>query len=174
MRGHAQASAGISWRARTFQHLDRDRQVEAFCYTWMMAKSSTHVKRPLVLVVEDAEDNRALYVEYLRLEGFRVEEAADGHTAIERAIAIGPDAILMDMSLPLVDGWEATRRLKATRETAKIPIIAITGRTDRASRDRAREAGCDLYITKPCAPSDMLDHLRDVLGIKKKKPQSVR
>src|SRR3954466_852148 len=81
----------------------------------------------LILLVDDFQDNREMYAEYLTYSGYRVEEAATGPEALEKAFSLLPDLILMDLSLPGIDGWEATRRLKSDPRTTKIPIIALTG-----------------------------------------------
>lgn len=113
-------------------------------------------KPPLVLVVDDYEDNRIMYTEYLAYAGFRVIEAADGEEAIAKASRLLPDLVVMDLSLPGIDGWEATRAIKANQRTCGVPVIALTGFAMAAHAQRAREAGCDDFITKPCLPTDLL------------------
>jgi CheY-like chemotaxis protein len=109
---------------------------------------------PLVLVVDDERYNREGYAELLAMFGFRVEQAQDGREAIARAFELLPDAILMDLSLPVVDGWEATRQLKASELTRHIPIVAITGQwLDADARKRARLIGYAGLLQKPCAPN---------------------
>jgi CheY-like chemotaxis protein len=83
--------------------------------------------QPLVLIVDDFEDNREMYAEYLSYSGYRVEQASDGEQAVELAQRIRPDVVVMDLSLPVMDGWEATRRLKSDPRTRNIPVIALTG-----------------------------------------------
>lgn len=112
-------------------------------------------KRPLILVVDDVEDNRIIYVEYLRYCGYRVATAADGKQAIAKARRLNPSLILMDLSLPVIDGWTATRRLKADPRTSGIPVIALTGHGEKRSRERAKGVGVDQFILKPCLPSDI-------------------
>jgi CheY-like chemotaxis protein len=107
---------------------------------------------PTVMVVDDFPDNLEMYAAYLRFEGLRVLEAANGLEALDRAIAELPAVIVMDLSLPGLDGWEATRRLKADPRTKRIPILALTGHALAGSSERAREAGCDAFLTKPCLP----------------------
>lgn len=102
-----------------------------------------------ILVVEDNEMNRDLLVRRLQRKGFEVVSAADGAEGVARATADGPDVVLMDMSLPVMDGWEATRILKADERTRTIPVIALTAHAMADDRDRALEAGCDEYDTKP-------------------------
>jgi len=118
---------------------------------------------PLVLIVDDFEDNRAIYVQFLTFEGFRVIEAANGKEALEKATAQLPDAIVMDLSLPVMDGWEATRRLKADERTSRIPVVALTGHALGGHSQRAKDAGCDMYLTKPCLPEDLVTVLRRVV-----------
>ncbi len=111
---------------------------------------------PLVLVVEDFDDAREMYRDYLEFAGFRVETARDGREGIEKARALQPDLILMDLSLPGIDGWEATRLLKAAPETRQIIIIALSAHALATEGERARAAGCDGFIAKPCLPPDLV------------------
>src|SRR5215510_6927733 len=106
-------------------------------------------KQPLVLLAEDFEDAREMYRDYLEFSGFRVETAADGHTAIAKARAHRPDLILMDLSLPGMDGWEATRCLKNDPDTASLTIVALSAHALALEGQRARQAGCDGFIAKP-------------------------
>jgi CheY-like chemotaxis protein len=102
-----------------------------------------------ILVVEDNDMNRDMVSRYLEALGFRVVQAADGIEGIERALAERPDLILMDLSLPGLDGWEATRRLKADEATQDIPVIALTAHAMLGDREQTLRAGCDDYETKP-------------------------
>ena len=102
-----------------------------------------------ILVVEDNVYNRDLIRRFLEPEGFEVVVAHDGADGLARAVTDNPDLVLMDMSLPVVDGWEATRRMKADPATARIPVIALTAHAMLGDRERALEAGCDDYDTKP-------------------------
>jgi CheY-like chemotaxis protein len=119
---------------------------------------------PLVLIVEDYQDAREMYAAYLQFSGYRVAEATNGLEAIEQASALLPDIILMDLALPRMDGWEATRRLKADERTAGIPIVALTGHALAGHADGAREAGCDAFVTKPCLPDDLVAEIRRMLS----------
>ena len=101
-----------------------------------------------ILVVDDVEFNRDLIVQLLADE-YQVIEAADGEEGVRRAVQDKPDLILMDLGLPLLDGWEATRKLKAHSELKHIPVIAITSHAMVGDERRAREAGCDEYLAKP-------------------------
>jgi len=102
-----------------------------------------------ILVVEDNEMNRDMLARRLERKGYQVTVAVDGAESIAVARSETPDLILMDMSLPVLDGWEATRRLKGAPETQAIPIIALTAHAMSGDRDKALEAGCDDYDTKP-------------------------
>ena len=124
---------------------------------------------PLVLVVDDYDDAREMYAESLLVSGFRVAEAADGAQAVELARSLTPDVILMDLSLPGVDGWEATRRLKADARTQHIPVVALTGHALSSALDAAREAGCDRFVVKPALPEVVIAEVR--LAISKKTAQ---
>jgi two-component system, cell cycle response regulator DivK len=119
--------------------------------------------RPLVLVVDDYKDAREMYAEYLTFSGFRVAEACNGHEAVEKAFELKPDVILMDLSLPGMDGWTATRHLKSDVRTRAIPVVALTGHALAGSSDGARQAGCDAFVTKPCLPDELVVELRRIL-----------
>jgi CheY-like chemotaxis protein len=119
---------------------------------------------PLVLVVDDFAAGRELCAEYLRFRGYEVATAADGAEALEQAFALRPDAILMDLSLPAIDGWEATRRLRADQRTRGIKIIALTAHALETERDRALAAGCDEVVTKPIVPRELERVVRRQLG----------
>ena len=119
---------------------------------------------PLILVVDDYQDAREMYAEYLQFSGFRVAEARNGNEAVEQAFALKPDLILMDLSLPGMDGWEATRRLKADEATKRIPIVALTGHALAGASEGAKKAGCDSFVTKPCLPDDLVVEVRRMLG----------
>ena len=117
-----------------------------------------------VLLVEDNEDNLVIYSTILRHAGFEVIEARDGEAGIATAKAKHPGLILMDVSIPLVDGWEATRRIKADPETADIPIIALTAHALASDQQKAKDAGCDGYIPKPAEPRLVLATVKEHLG----------
>jgi CheY-like chemotaxis protein len=102
-----------------------------------------------ILLVEDNEMNRDMLSRRLERRGFRVLLAVDGEQAVTLAREMKPDLVLMDMSLPVLDGWEATRRLKADAATRAIPVVALTAHALPAERERASEAGCDAFETKP-------------------------
>jgi two-component system cell cycle response regulator DivK len=109
---------------------------------------------PSVLLVDDGEDEREMYAMMLDAAGMNVLQAVNGREGVERAIAHHPDAIVMDMSMPVMDGWEAVARLHANRTTRTIPVIALTGGLDNYGR--AMEAGCRTFLLKPCLPQDLL------------------
>src|SRR4051812_25485806 len=104
---------------------------------------------PRVLLVEDNEMNRDMLSRRLQRRGFTVEIAVDGLSGVDRALEGGWDLILMDMSLPEIDGWEATRRIRAAGEKGTMPVIALTAHAMSGDRDKAIDAGCDDYDTKP-------------------------
>jgi CheY-like chemotaxis protein len=122
---------------------------------------------PLILVVDDYEDAREMYAEYLRFCGFRVAEARNGNEALDQAFTLKPDLILMDLSLPGMDGWEATRQLKADERTRQIPVVALTGHALAGASEGAKKAGCDSFVTKPCLPDDLVVEVRRMLSLGK-------
>jgi two-component system cell cycle response regulator DivK len=124
-------------------------------------------QNPLVLVVEDYEDAREMYAAYLKFSGYRVAEAANGVEALERTRELMPDIILMDLALPKMDGWEATRRLKADERTRHIPIVALTGHALAGFAEGARQAGCDAFVTKPCLPDALVSEIQRMLSMKR-------
>jgi CheY-like chemotaxis protein len=124
---------------------------------------TTKLSRPRVLLVDDYPDAREMYMEYLEFSGFDVVQAGNGMEAVQRAIDSAPDIILMDLSLPVMDGWEATRRLKADKRTASIPVVALTGHALAGISEGAKQAGCDAFVTKPCLPQDLVKEIRKVL-----------
>jgi len=119
-----------------------------------------------VLLVEDNLHNRRIFSGVLTHYGFEVAEAVDGAQAVEMAAGDPPDLILMDLSLPVMDGWEATRRIKDNPKLANIPIIALTAHAMSGDRDRALEAGCDGYLSKPISPKKVVAEVERVLGKK--------
>ena len=122
----------------------------------------------LILVVDDYQDAREMYAEYLQFSGFRVAEARNGNEAVAQARSLKPDLILMDLSLPGMDGWEATRVLKADERTKHIPVVALTGHALAGASEGARRAGCDSFVTKPCLPDDLVVEVRRMLDTVKK------
>ena len=120
--------------------------------------------RPLVLLVEDHAELRHLYAQQLSMSGFDVIEAENGADAIAHTTACVPDVVLMDLSLPVMDGWEATRRLKNDERTAHIPVVALTAHDGSGELQRATRAGCDWFVPKPCPPDALITEIRRVLA----------
>jgi CheY-like chemotaxis protein len=118
-------------------------------------------RRPVVLVVDDDKDARTIYALYLRKKGCRVLTAADGLAAIVRALRHRPDVIVMDLAMPRLDGWAATRRLRARRATAETPIIALSAVA--RGREGAHAAGCNAFLAKPCLPELLWCEIRVIL-----------
>jgi two-component system cell cycle response regulator DivK len=118
-----------------------------------------------VLLVEDNAHNRKIFSGMLTHAGLRVVEAEDGHQALAAVAADPPDLILMDLSIPGIDGWECTRRLKADPKTKAIPIIALTAHAMRGDEERALQAGCDGYLSKPISPKKVVELVKERLGI---------
>lgn len=121
-----------------------------------------------VLIVEDNEDNRIVYSTILRHHGFRVVEALDGEEGIAKARSELPDIILMDISIPVIDGWEVTQTLKRDETTRHIPVVALTAHAMPGDRERAISVGCDGYLAKPCEPRAVLAEVNRLLASRPK------
>jgi two-component system, cell cycle response regulator DivK len=119
---------------------------------------------PRILLVEDNEMNRDMLSRRLVRNGYEVFLAVDGQQGADMAVSERPDLILMDMSLPVIDGWEATRRIKANDATRGIPVIALTAHAMAGDRDKAMEVGCDDYDTKPVEIARLLEKIERLLG----------
>jgi two-component system cell cycle response regulator DivK len=118
-----------------------------------------------VLIVEDNFDNRTIYAEILRFAGYRVLEAANGEEGVRQALEHTPDLILMDLSMPVLDGWGAIRQLRALRSTLHIPVFALSAHVVLdGDYEKATTAGFLRYLTKPIDPKDVLDAVREQLG----------
>ena len=117
----------------------------------------------LILVVEDQEDNRRILRDLLTTVGFEIIEAVTGEEGVRMAREKNPDLILMDIQLPVLDGYDATRQIKSRPEQANIPIIAVTSYALSGDELKAQEAGCDEYISKPYSPRVLLEKVRDFL-----------
>ncbi|HLB09898.1 MAG TPA: response regulator [Gemmatimonadaceae bacterium] len=117
-----------------------------------------------VLLVEDNEDNRIVYSTILQHFGYVVMEALNGEEGIAKARAERPDLILMDISIPVIYGWEATQVLKRDPETRGIPIIALTAHALASDREKAMEVGCDSYLAKPCEPKAVVSEVEKFIG----------
>ncbi len=122
---------------------------------------------PKILLVEDNEMNRDMLSRRLERRGYSVLTAIDGQQGVDRAAADAPDLILMDMSLPIIDGWAATRRIKSVDATRGIPVIALTAHAMAGDREKAMEAGCDDYDTKPVELERLLRKVEALLALKK-------
>jgi two-component system cell cycle response regulator DivK len=118
---------------------------------------------PKILYVEDNEDNVYMLVRRLQRQGFEVVAAADGEQGVAMARSEHPDLILMDLNMPVLDGWEATRQLKEAPETRAIPVIALSAHAMSGDRERALEAGCDDYDTKPIRMDSLMAKIRTLL-----------
>ena len=123
--------------------------------------------RPLVLCVEDNEDSRAMYAAFLTRAGFRVAEASDGQEGIERALVLRPDLIVLDITLPIVDGKEVLARLRANGATLRIPVIVVTGQAFPGHWREAIDHGCEAYLTKPCPLGDLLAAVLKVISTRR-------
>jgi CheY-like chemotaxis protein len=119
-----------------------------------------------ILLVEDNEMNRDMLSRRLKRNGYDVVIAIDGQQGVDMAASEAPDLILMDMSLPVIDGWEATRRVKANEATRGIPVIALTAHAMAGDREKAIEAGCEDYDTKPVEITRLLEKITTLLGSK--------
>jgi CheY-like chemotaxis protein len=118
----------------------------------------------LILLVEDNEDNRIVYSTILKHFGYEVSEALNGEEGIAKARTQQPDLVLMDISIPVIDGWEATQVLKHDPATKHIPIIALTAHALASDREKAMEVGCDGYLAKPCEPRAVVAEVQRFLG----------
>lgn len=124
----------------------------------------TSIRLKTVLLVEDNEDNRIVYSTILQHFGYRVMEAFNGEEGIAKARTEQPDLILMDISIPVIDGWEATQVLKRDPATRRIPIIALTAHALASDREKAMEVGCDSYLAKPCEPKTVVSEVERFIG----------
>jgi CheY-like chemotaxis protein len=122
--------------------------------------------QPLILIVDDFQDNREMYGEFLAFSGFRVIEASNGKEAVDQAFEHRPDLIIMDLSLPVMDGWEATRLLKRDDRTRAIPVVALTGHALAGHSLGAKDAGCDSFLEKPCLPDQLVAEIRRMLALR--------
>jgi CheY-like chemotaxis protein len=117
-----------------------------------------------VLVVDDSADIRELWRLWLTFWGFSVHEARNGYDAIQKATELQPDLILMDLWMPVVDGVEAMRRQKADSRTSHVPVLAVSAQSHAPDSSAALAAGADAFLTKPCDPDRLLDHIRLAMG----------
>ena len=124
----------------------------------------------LVLIVDDSADTREIYATSLRHSGFAVVTASDGELGVHAAVAHRPDVVVMDLSMPRLDGLDATRFLKRHRRTRRIPVIMLTGYPSEAINQNVLEAGVDVFLTKPCLPEELERNIRHVTGPKQALP----
>ena len=127
-------------------------------------KAGAEQEAPLILVVDDTEDTRLLYAEVLAHAGYRVEQATNGQEALDVIAVNKPAVVLMDLSMPVMDGWEATARIKGDPHTANVVVIALTGHATHMGLRLAQQAGADVICAKPCLPDVVLTHVRKLLG----------
>ena len=120
-------------------------------------------KRVDVLVVDDSEDNRNLHASYFTYVGLRVATAATGLEAIQVAVEVRPSIVIMDLSMPGMDGSRATEWLKNDKRTRKVTVVALTGNAFAGNEAKVREAGCDAFLTKPCLPQALFRRIRRYL-----------
>ena len=114
-----------------------------------------------ILVADDDLDNRTIATETLRAAGYEVCTATDGVEAVASALKEKPDLILVDLSMPKMDGWETVKRLKTAPETSNIPVIAFTAHAMQGDEQKARDAGCDGFLTKPCPPKKIIEKIKE-------------
>lgn len=132
--------------------------------SFLLWLSITTLKMPKILLVEDNEMNRDMLSRRLIRRGYEVVMAEDGAKGVELANSESPDLILMDLSLPIMDGWEATRTLKANDSTKAIPVIALTAHAMKSDEDKAKEAGCDDFDTKPVDLNRLIEKMDKYLS----------
>ena len=131
----------------------------------MNAVSPGGLIAPLILVVDDNLDAREMYAMYLEYEGFRVMQAENGHEAVKKTGANLPALVLMDVSMPRMDGWDAVRALKADPRTSTIPVLMLTGHAYEEHRLKAADVGADGFLAKPVLPDELAREVRRVLQI---------
>ena len=137
-----------------------------------MSAPSKPDKAPLkVLVVEDNDDGREMYAEYLRFAGYEVAVASNGVDALDKARKEKFDAVLMDLSMPALDGWNATRALRLDSRTSGLPVLALSGHATQSKRQAALDAGADEFVSKPCAPDEVEERIRNLLRKRKAFPE---
>lgn len=155
----------VNWRAEAWSLMIARQQSCLFSRPagGYSSAQMTQATGQLVLVVDDYQDAREMYSQYLKASGFRTAEAGSGVEAVAKARELKPSCILMDLSLPGIDGWEATRQLKADTSTTNIPVVAITGHaSELASRD-ARSAGCVAFVLKPAPPDTVVAEVKKAM-----------
>ena len=121
------------------------------------------MKKPQILVVEDNQDNLRILTDELKGRGYRVITALDGEEALGQVDSNKVDLVILDLTIPVIDGWEVATRLKAQKKTCTIPIIAFTGHVMPGDESKALQAGCDAFIPKPTAPDSVVDEIHNIL-----------
>jgi two-component system cell cycle response regulator DivK len=129
---------------------------------------------PLILLVDDSSEDLAFYAEKLIAAGFRVETATTGGEGVARALSSVPDLVVMDLEMPGIDGWEATKLLRSRERTGRVPIIAFSGFHGTAVVMRAIRAGCNTFLPKPCFASELRNVIQTTLERAREKKESVR
>jgi two-component system OmpR family response regulator len=129
---------------------------------------------PILLIVDDDRNTREGYQTYLSAKGFTVRAFDGGVDALTFAKASPPDLVILDLGLPDLDGWEVARRLKSDGQTKDIPIVAFSGRSMQHEQVSALRAGCDMYLTKPCAPDRLLGAINKLLGLEQQTSASAK
>jgi CheY-like chemotaxis protein len=124
-------------------------------------------RRPLLLCIEDNEDSRTMYAAFLTRAGFRVAEASDGQEGIDRTIELKPDLVVLDITLPVVDGKEVLERIRANEATRLIPVIVVTGEAFPGHWRDAIDTGVEAYLTKPCPLGDLLAAVLKVISMRR-------
>lgn len=124
---------------------------------------------PLVLIIDDVEDNRLMYRQLLEHAGYRVADAADAISGLALAHELLPAIVVMDLSMPGLDGWEATRMLKSDPATSAIGIVALSAFHDPIARQRAKQAGADFFVAKPCLPAELALHVSECIKRRSRK-----
>ena len=119
---------------------------------------------PTILVVDDDADSRLIYSEYLRAQGWLTFTASDGRSALDKVAELAPDAIVLDLAMPRVDGWTVLKHLRESSWTTNIPVVVVTA--SMTARDEAFQAGCDAFLLKPCPPETLLLQLRGLFRIR--------
>ena len=114
----------------------------------------------LVLLVDDVDENADMYAQFLEFEGYQVEIAVNGAEGVEKARALSPRVIVMDLSMPVLDGWKATRELKADEITREIPVIVLTAHAMKGTAETVSATGADAYLVKPCMPEELEAEIR--------------
>jgi CheY-like chemotaxis protein len=119
---------------------------------------------PFILIVDDVEDNREMYAEYLRFAGFEVVTAANGEEGLEQALAKPPDAVVLDLTMPRLDGWALAAALRGDARTQHTRIVVLSGHALTGTEEGALKAGAHSFLTKPCLPEDLAAEVRRLLG----------